>query len=156
MPRELHGGTVRRVGLDEDLALRFAAAGAAGDLGEQLEGALGGAEVGQVEREVGIEHADQGDVGEVESLGDHLGADEDVELLAAEVAQGVAELVLALHGVGVHPGDAGGREDGADGFLGALGAVAAEADGGIAAGLAFRGGSWRMPQTWQTRRLSVL
>ena len=98
-------GTVRGRGLDDDLARQVAATGAAGDLGEELEGALAGAEVGGVEREVGIEDADEGDVREVESLGDHLGPEEDLDLLGAEVAQGVAEGVLAAGGVGVESGD---------------------------------------------------
>ena len=47
---ELDGGRVGGEGLDDHLALEFAAAGASGDLGEQLEGALAGAEIGDVER----------------------------------------------------------------------------------------------------------
>ena len=139
VPGVLDGGAVRGVGLDEDLAKLLATTGATGDLDEELEGALGGAEVGEVEGEVGVEHADEGDVGEVEPFGDHLGADEEVDFLGAEVAQGVAELVLALHGVGVHAGDAGLGEGGAHDGLGALGAEAGEFDAGIAAGGAFGG-----------------
>ena len=50
-------------------------------------GALGGAEVGQVERDVGVEHADQRDARKVEALRDHLGAEQDVGLAAREAAQ---------------------------------------------------------------------
>jgi len=87
---ELDGGTVWSGSLDDDFAGQVAATGAAGDLGEELEGALAGAEVGGVEGEVGIEDSDEGDVREVESLGDHLGAEEDINLLGAEVAEGIA------------------------------------------------------------------
>ena len=59
---------------------RSCAAGAAGDLVEQLEGALGGAQVAAVQAEIGIDHGDQGEVGEVMALGRHLGADQDVDL----------------------------------------------------------------------------
>ena len=37
--------------------------------------------------EVGVDHADQGQVGEVMALGDHLGADQEVELAVADLAQ---------------------------------------------------------------------
>ena len=55
------------------------APGAAGDLVEQLEGALGGAQVAAAEAEIGVDHADQREVGEVVALGDDLGAEQDVD-----------------------------------------------------------------------------
>ena len=45
---------MRRVGLDEHAPRTLAATRASRDLSQQLKGALGGAEVGQVERQVGI------------------------------------------------------------------------------------------------------
>ena len=45
-------------------------------LRQQLESALGRAKVGEVEPGVGIHHPDQGDVGEIEPLGNHLGSDQ--------------------------------------------------------------------------------
>ena len=77
------GGDHRRVGLvglDQDAARLVAAAGAAGDLRDLLEAALGGAQVAAGKAEVGIDHADQGEVGEMIALGDELGADDDVDL----------------------------------------------------------------------------
>ena len=56
-----------------------AAAGAAGDLLDLLEAALGRAKVAAGQAEVGIDHADQSQVGEVIALGDQLGADDDVD-----------------------------------------------------------------------------
>jgi hypothetical protein len=108
---ELDGGAVRGGGLDDDFSGHRSAAGAAGDLGEELEGAFAGAEVGGVEGEVGVEDADEGDVGEVESFGDHLGAEENVDLFGAEVAEGVAEGVFSAGGVGVEAGDFGGGKN---------------------------------------------
>ncbi len=128
-----NGGAVGGEGLHEDLPGDLAPAGASRDLDEELEGAFGSAEVGKVEGQVGIEHADERDVGEVEAFGDHLSADEDVELLGTELAQGVAQLVLALHGVGVHAGDAGLGEDLANDGLHPLGAEAGELDAGVIA-----------------------
>ena len=68
------------MGLDEHAARLVAAAGAAGDLADLLEAALGGAQVAAGKAEIGIDHADQGQVGEVIALGDELGADDDVDL----------------------------------------------------------------------------
>ena len=57
------------------------AAGAAGHLMQELIGALGRAQVAAVEAEIGIDHADQGQHGEMMALGDHLGADQEIDLV---------------------------------------------------------------------------
>ena len=69
--------------LHDGLARAVAAAGAARHLRQQLERALGGAEIRQPEPDVGRDHADQGDVREVVALRDHLRADEHVDLAPA-------------------------------------------------------------------------
>ena len=58
----------------------LAAPGAPGDLHDLLEGALGRAQIAAVEPEIGIDHADQRQVGEVIALGHQLRADDDVDL----------------------------------------------------------------------------
>ena len=68
------------MGLDEDAAGLVAAAGAAGDLADLLEAALGRAQIAARQAEIGVDHADQGEVGEMIALGDELGADDDVDL----------------------------------------------------------------------------
>lgn len=125
--------------MDEDFAFEFAASGAPGDLGEELEGALGGAEVGDVEADVGVEDTDEGDVGEVEAFGDHLGADEDVDFFRFEGEQGVAEGVFFAHDVGIDAGEAGFGEEFGEDFFDFLGAVSLEGDAGVVAGGAFAG-----------------
>ncbi len=50
-----------------------------GHLVEQLERALGGAQVAAAEAEIGVDHAHQREVGEVVALGDDLGAEQDVD-----------------------------------------------------------------------------
>ena len=117
--------------MDDDFAGHLATTGTAGDLGEELEGAFAGAEIGGVKGEVGIEDADESDVGEVEAFGDHLGAKEDVDLLGTKVAKGVTEGIFASGGVGVEAGDLGGREDFAEDDFGLFGSVALLPDGGI-------------------------
>ena len=67
------------MGLDEHAPRLVAAAGAARDLLDLLEAALGRAKVAAGEAEVGIDDADQRQVGEVVALGHQLGADDDVD-----------------------------------------------------------------------------
>ena len=56
----------------------FAAPGAAGDLLDLLEGALGGAQVSAGQAEIGIDHADQGQHRKMVPLGDNLGPDQHI------------------------------------------------------------------------------
>jgi hypothetical protein len=69
----------RLEGLDQAEALLAGAAGAAGDLAEQLECAFGGARIAIGEAEIGIDHADQRHVRKVVPLGDELRADDDID-----------------------------------------------------------------------------
>ena len=68
------------MGLDEHAPGLVAAPGAPRDLLDLLEAALGGAQVAALQPEVGIDHADQREVGEVIALGHQLRADDDVDL----------------------------------------------------------------------------
>lgn len=83
---KLKDGVVGLHGLDEDAAFFGAPACAATDLGEQLVGVLMCPEVGEVELEVGVDYADEGDIAEVQAFADHLGAYEDVDLVGLEAA----------------------------------------------------------------------
>ena len=73
--------------LDDHVPALRAAAGAAGDLAQQLEGALRGAEVGEIDADVGIDHTHQRDVREVEPLRDHLGAEQHVHVTTTDAVQ---------------------------------------------------------------------
>ena len=88
------GDMLRGERLDDDAAGALASTGTAGDLGEELEGAFRGAKIGNVEGDVGGNDPDEGDVGKVEALGDHLGADEDVVLTASELGEDFLESSL--------------------------------------------------------------
>ena len=55
--------------------------------------------------------------GKVQSLGDHLRADENIDLADAEIAEDAAVIVLALQRVGIHPRDARVRETVLPAFL---------------------------------------
>ncbi len=157
VPRELHRRAVGCECLDKNLAFDLAAARASCDLSEELKRALGSAEVGHVQCEIGIEHADESDIGKVESFCDHCVPMRDVDLLRAEVPQRIAELVLPCHAVGVHTTDAGlGKTSHDHHLLHALGAEAAKRmEGSLQLGHLL-GGSRRAPQTWHTSRLSFL
>ena len=74
-------------GLHQHAAALSPAAGAARHLRHQVKRPFGGAEVGQVQGRVGIDHADQRHVGKVEPLGDHLRAQQDVHLARAKRGQ---------------------------------------------------------------------
>ena len=88
------------MGLDEHAAGLVAAAGAAGDLLDLLEAALGGAEVAAGEAEVGVDHADQRQVGEVIALGDQLRADHDVDRAGLHRADELGRAQRRPDGVG--------------------------------------------------------
>ena len=90
MPRGV--GDRARVGLERlhDHAARRVAAAAAGELRQQLERALLGAEVGQAETHVGVDDRRQLDAREVMALRDHLRADEHRPLRLREALERVA------------------------------------------------------------------
>ena len=84
----------------------LAAAGAPGHLREQLKRPLGGAEVRQPEPDIGRDDADERDVREIVALGDHLRADEHVELAAAKAVQQIGETAPPAHRVAIDAADA--------------------------------------------------
>ena len=89
-----------------------AAAGAADRLGQQLVRPLGGALVGQVQRDVGRHDADQRDLRHVEALGDERRADEHVDLAGRERVDDARRLALALDDVAVQARRRAGAESG--------------------------------------------
>ena len=94
------------MGLDEHAAGLVAATGAAGDLRDLLEAALGGAQVAALKAEIGVDHPDQGEVGEVIALGHQLRADDDVDLVRVHCAD-------KLGGLGRGPDGIAGDDRGA-------------------------------------------
>jgi hypothetical protein len=103
---ELVDVVVGLVGLDEDTARFVAAAGAARDLGEELEDALGGAEVREAEGEVCADDADERDAVDVVALCDHLRADEEIDLAGVEALEEALHVAAGADGVAVHAADA--------------------------------------------------
>ena len=101
---------LRQQRLNDRLAGTLAAPGAAGDLRQQLERALGRSEVREAEADVGGDHADQRHVGKVVALGDHLRADQDVDFAARDFLERLDEAALAPHGIAIDARDARRRE----------------------------------------------
>src|SRR6202035_4830622 len=81
---ELNGRTERRVGLHKNFARRFTAPCAPRHLRQQLKRALAGAEVRQMQRQIGVNDSNQCDIWKMETLRNHLRADEDVDLAGAK------------------------------------------------------------------------
>ena len=100
--RELNRRDERRERLHKHFARRLAAAGASGDLREKLERAFAGAEIGQMQREIGVDDADERDVRKMQTFRDHLRADENIDLAGAKIPQRFAIRFLARHRVGIH------------------------------------------------------
>ena len=78
------GVMIRDKGLHDDPARSGGASCSAGYLGQELEGALGGTKIREMEADICGDHADELDAWEIVSLGDHLGADDDVDLFVLE------------------------------------------------------------------------
>ena len=130
-PRELDRRMKRRERLHKHLAFDVTAAGAAGDLREQLKGALPRAEIRLVQRGVRVDDAHQRDVGKMQPLRDHLRADEDVNFAVLERVQHAPVILLPLHHVRIHAPDARARKKFSQDVLHLLRAGAGKADGGI-------------------------
>ena len=109
---ELDRGCVRGGCLDNNLTGFFSATGAAGDLHQELKCAFGRPEILHVEGLIGVDERDQGHIGEIESFGYHLSADEDVDATGAEVGEDGSEEVTLVHGVGIDPANFRPGQDG--------------------------------------------
>ncbi len=121
-------GVFRQKSLERDAAGAVAATGAAGDLRDELERSLAGAEVGECEGGVAADDADKSDVGVVQSLGDHLGAEHDLDFAARESSERGFVFLEGAHGVAVDSCDIHSREFFGEFFFDALGAESEETE----------------------------
>ncbi len=97
-------GVLRVVGLNDDPAGINATARSPCHLCQQLKGPFSGPEIRQAQKGIGGDDAGQGDVGEVVSLGDHLGSDQDLDPPVGEGAQSVFESGSTADSVTVEDG----------------------------------------------------
>ena len=92
--------------LDQGTTGQFGAAAPAHHLGDQAEHA----EALTEEQRVDAQHPHQGDLLEIQALGHHLGAQQDIVFLPAELAQHGFMGVLLPGGILIHAQDAGGGQ----------------------------------------------
>jgi hypothetical protein len=126
---------VGMVGLQQHVARPGRAAGAAGHLHHHLRQPLAGAEVHAEQAFVHAHDGDQGEMGQVVALGQHLRADQDRRFgVVAQAVQQLLEAVAAAGGLAVDAqhGHAGEVRD--QGFLQPFGALALWLQLGAAAG----------------------
>ena len=98
-----------------------------------MKGAFARTEIWHVQGEVSVDDSNERDIREMETLGDHLSAEENIDLAGAEIAEDAAKIILTFQGVRIHAGDAC-RKKLWKSFLDAFGADAGITNGGIAAG----------------------
>ena len=102
---------IRLIGLDDNRGgVEVTAADATDDLGEELERALFGGEIGEGEAGVGLDDADGGEMRQVEPAGEGLGADEDVNIAGFDIVVECGE-VFGFLVVTVKTGDFGFWEE---------------------------------------------
>ena len=126
--RTLKRVMIRFISLNDDVSGAVRAPCSACDLCDQLERALGAAIVRKVQRCICRDYADQRDVRKIQTLCDHLRADEDVSFASAEGIQYVRVGVPACGRIHVHPEYTGCRKKLAHFFLDALRARAEKLD----------------------------
>ncbi len=102
-PRILDRRMKRRESLHKNLALHIAPPRPARHLGEQLKRPFSRPKIRHVQTQIRIDHPDQRDILEVQTLRDHLRADQDVDLPRLEVAQRPPVIILPLHQIRIHP-----------------------------------------------------
>ena len=95
-------------------------------LRDKLKRPLARAKIREMQAGVGVHDTDDRDIGEVESFGDHLRAEQDVHVSAGETLEDVMVRPLARGGVEVHAGDARARVPQSDEVLQLLCAQSAQ------------------------------
>jgi hypothetical protein len=83
--RQANGVVLREERLNQDATGRTPPSRSPRGLRQELEGALGGTEVGQAKSLVNGHNANQGDAGKVVPLRNQLRSDEDINLAQAEL-----------------------------------------------------------------------
>src|SRR5688572_1548724 len=80
--------------------------GTTGNLSEQLEGTLAGAEVREIHGDVGVNYTDQCHERKIETLGDHLRAEQDIDFATLDAAENIVMRPFRRRRVYIHPRDA--------------------------------------------------
>src|SRR5262249_52889880 len=104
--RKLDRRMKRRERLHDHFAFNVTAPGASGDLSQQLKRPFARPKIRLMQGKIGVNDADECDVREVQTLGDHLGSDQDVNLACAKITEDTAIIVFAFQRIGIHSRDA--------------------------------------------------
>src|SRR5262249_44944048 len=104
--RELYGVVVRIISLQDDFARGLAAACASGDLGKQLEGALGSAKVRKAQGEIRANNPNKCYAVNVVPFGDHLRAHKQIDLSGVKLVEHAFKIVAGAHGIAVQAANA--------------------------------------------------
>ena len=86
-----------------------------------------------MEGEVCIENPCQGDIGKIETLGNHLGSKENIDLTGTKVTQCITEGIFLTGCVGIEAGESSGGEYLFENFLNLLGSISLKEDGAVVA-----------------------
>lgn len=97
----LDGVMLRAVALDNNPAAQSAPSGASCHLTEQLECSFSGAEVREIKAGIGADHTDKSYQWQIQTLGYHLGADQDIGFMVAELVHNLPVGVFSFCGVTV-------------------------------------------------------
>src|SRR5204862_6432850 len=100
---------VGKISLQHDFAWDCSAAGSACNLGQQLKGALGGAEIREAECVVCSNYADQGHTVDVVAFGDHLSANQQVQFTRVQSVEGARQVGAAPKCIAIQAGGWGLR-----------------------------------------------
>ena len=92
----LYAGSMRSKGLNKYLARTISPARPSCNLDDKLKGTFGGPQILHPERQVCIDHTHEGDVREVQPLGNHLGSDQYIDLPLPKVRQDLPEQVSSV------------------------------------------------------------
>ena len=114
--------------------------GATDDLGDELESAFFGGEIGESEAGIGLGDAESGEFGEIKAFCDYLSADNNVDIARADFVVGFMELFFVV-GIGVKARDGCVGEEFFEFGLEEFGAKAFVMDIGVAA-IGARGGDF--------------
>src|SRR5258708_3464457 len=106
--------------LHEHFPSRLAATGTTGDLRNELKGAFRSAEIGQMQRNIGIDHTDECDTRKIKPFRAHLRADEDVEFTAGKIVVDALVDMARSRSVAIEPGKLDERKVVENFFLDAL------------------------------------
>ncbi len=116
-------GVVGVQGLHQHPAGVSGPSGSPGHLLQQLGAMLQRAEVGGIEAAIGIDHHDQGDMGQVVTLGQHLRAHQQAGLAAMDLLEHLLEALLLAGAVAVDTVYDGVRKEPLQGLFGTFGAA---------------------------------